>query len=644
MSANACAGATAQSSCVPSGCPWPCAYDPNQFPLRTLVESTVLAGSTSTVPVAAGLTFAGIQNQVPYNNTTGTVQLNDLFTIVQNFSHSGNENNLAPWGGILLAGDGDPPSQYLPIVCNTATGKQKGYGSQVPMLFTVCRNPGPTDSLIIMPTNQQLAATAPLMQVATAAGMTGAPPAEFMAFVSGATSGSSGASGASGPQPPQNLRHGFAVDKSQSPAKVYLLYSDTGTVPPNPSSDTLAACAIQTNSITSGGAYWSVYASIGTGYVLQDAAAPTSCSLAKGTRIMNTDGFEWAYAAQLNLQFRAVFKQINQLQFTTKVPPIITWTGRLQYVSAWGCECGDATAPSSSQCFTGSTGNPLRATTSSTCYSSSCTTPCVSNVRSLAPHREFTDLGFGESALCYQALYGETYALVTWTPTTPLTAEEIAQAQAANPPQPTQPYTLTYCAPPRNYFAPGIAVLYSYETDQVLSAQRPMFVDVRNTDTGGSNIYFWTTTKPAGTSSEADPPTNPLSKENGLFGKKGGSMSIWGIIGIVMLVIIGLLFLVMLLGIGLKFKTVDAFAPKSKLPAPLGAARARPSLQPPVQLAVKPPVQSSIQTLARPATSQSVNVSQSSVVSNIPSVSNTKITSTSTSTTRGGAPLRKSYR
>ena len=556
--------ASASSSGEAGPCPWPCAFDPKQFQLQ--INGTVLPGPGTTDPASPGLTFAGIQNQVPYSNVRANVQLNDIFTIVQNFRHASNNDNIVPWAGILL--QGDQPNMYLPIVCNTASALQKGTGAPAPMLFTVCRNPGPVDSLLILPMNQQLAAVAPLMQCATDSS---GSAAQYMAFVSGA--GGSKPSAA-----PSNLRHGFAVCNSYSPPHVYILYSDIAVPTSGVTATTINTAAIQTNSIQNDGAYWSVFASPGTGFVTQDSTKPTSCACvlpadsASSQCIQNTDDkFEWAYAAQLNLQFSAQFIQINQLTFVDKsVSPAVRWNGQLQYVSAWGCECGPASAPSADQCYTGSTGSSYpQPNTGSTCFTSSCVVPCTATPVSLAPHREFTNLKFGESMQCYQALYGETYATVTWAPATAADAD-VATARGQ------MPYTLTYCAPARFYAVPGISLLMSLEQDPILKTNRKMFLDVRNTNSGGSNIYFWTVGKPGGTSSEANPPENTLSKEKGIFGRDGsGKMSIWGIIGIALLVVVGIIIIIIIIGIVLRFRTPIevAKAMARTAPAPVTAPK-----------------------------------------------------------------------
>jgi hypothetical protein len=240
-------------------------------------------------------------------------------------------------------------------------------------------------------------------------------------------------------------------------------------------------------------------------------------------------------------------------------------------VSAWGCECGPAVTATSSQCYTGSTGGSYPvANTSSTCFSSECVLPCTATSVSLVPYREVTDLKFGESMECYQALYGETYATVTWEPATPADA---AAARAHG----QVPYTLTYYAPARYYAVPGVAVLVSREQDPIIKTNRQMFVDVRNTDSGGSNIYFWTTTRPGGTSSEANPPTDTLNKEKGLFGRDGSNkLSIWGIIGISLLVAIGVIVIIIIIGLVLKYRApIDAAKAMSQsqpAPAPAKAA------------------------------------------------------------------------
>lgn len=577
-----CTAALTSSTQAACTIPWPCAYDPAQFPLT--INGTVLPGPGTAMQASPGLTFAGIQNQVPYSNVRAMLQLNDMFTIVSNFSHASNNDNYVPWAGILL--QGDQPNMYLPIVCNTASALQKGTGASAPMLFTVCRAPGPVDSLLILPMNQQLAAVAPLMQCATS---TDGSAAQYMAFVSGA-SGSSG-------NPPVNLRHGFAVCNSYSPPHVYVLYSDESVSTSGVTATTINTAAIQTNSIQGGSAYWSVFASTnsGFGYVTQDTTKPTSCACVlpsdatSSQCIQGTDDqFEWAYAAQLNLQFRAKFIQINQLTFVDKsVSPAVRWNGRLQYVSSWGCACGPAVSATSSQCYTGTTGGSFPVpNTSSTCFSSACVEPCTETSVSLVPHREFTDLSYGESMQCYQALYGETYATVTWEPATPADA---AAARAHG----QSPYTLTYYAPARYYAVPGLAVLMSREQDPIIKANRKMFVDVRNTDSGGSNIYFWTATKPGGTSSEANPPTNTLNKEKGLFGKDGsGKMSIWGIIGISLLVVIGIIVIIIITGVILElkgkadaakaFRSMAMSAVAAPVAAPITAPIAAPTAAPTV--------------------------------------------------------------
>ena len=440
-------------------------YLPAQFTFADAFSSAP-AGPTPMYDTAPSGIRPDTVFTIPYSGGLGgtTLSHNDVFQILQNFQRAdGTENtdpDVTPWAVIYLTDAYQ--SETVPVVCPLESNFRTIDTSTTPLNMILQYVPTSACGLVLLPIHPVLAAGAPFLTefVNTANTTNGLNATSVMGF--GTTFNYWGFV-------PVNINT-KSIDGSC--VIVNTLYEPNDTSDP----DVVGLPIVATQEVNPGvnAGAWSVMTFTNqdkTSWCWNNVQVPKNPTQAYNLGVLaNTDNstnYDYMFAAKLNYQSTAIFRQYNYLEFTTYDSDTgnpILWQGTLSYYASWGS--GDPSTLGYTENFTGE--NAI---------------PC------------------GTMRQCFQGLYPGTCYGVVFQPTDPKSGNVL--------PAPA-PFPITFYMPTRYWIVPQTYSMTSLETIpkgiNSGSDGEPMniLVSARQTTTGGANIYYFSTLSPSppGTGSE----------------------------------------------------------------------------------------------------------------------------------------------